>query len=234
MAKSPVAILYDASGNAVGVVLDGSVYRLQAAAKTAVGNTSGDLVHLEALDTVSGQGRLKTTVYTRDGDPVAFGAVSESIRNEFVETSGGSADLRVDGSVTPVVFTYDADATYDISIQEIKFTIVSNSITFGSDYFGATSGPLPNGLLVQVVIAAGTVDVYNMKQNESFVNYASPGGFEWVVSSKDMMTSNYLVGGGLKLRAGTSDQVKVTVRDDIDSCAVYFKCFVKGNLLTSV
>jgi hypothetical protein len=35
MAKNPAAILYDSSGNAVGVVLDGAVYRLQLEAKVA-------------------------------------------------------------------------------------------------------------------------------------------------------------------------------------------------------
>jgi hypothetical protein len=223
----------DNSGNIVGVVVDGSVYRLQTAAKIAKGNTSSGLVHLEAIDTVAGEGRLKTSVYTPDGDPVAFGAISSSLKNEFVMYSGSNS-LLVDGSVTPVVFTYDSDATYDISIQEIKFTLVGNVISFGSNYFGSTPGPLTNGLLVQVVTVDGTITLYNLRQNESFVNFASPGGFEWVVSSKDMMTSNYLIGGGLKLRANSGDQVKVTVRDDIDSCGVYFRCFVKGNLLTSV
>jgi len=227
-------VLYDAAGNAVGVVLDGSIYRIQADAKVAKGTTSSNLLHLEALDTLTGMGRLKTTVYTPDGDPVAFGAVSTSIKNHFVETSGGSHDLRVDGSTTPVVFTYDADATYDISVQEIKFTLVSNSIPFGSGYFGSTSGPLTNGVLVEVITNGTTVELYNLQQNESFVNFSSPGGFEWVVSSKDMMTSNYLVGGGVKLFAGTADKVRVTVRDNISSCGVYFKCFIKGNLLTEV
>ena len=70
-----------------------------------------------------------------------------------------------------------------------------------------------------------------MRQNEDFVHFASPGGFEWVVSSKDMLSAKYLVGGALKLTAASGDNVKITVRDDIDSAGIYFKCFVKGNLL---
>jgi len=221
--------IVDNAGNVVGVLLDGSVYRLQTESKIAKG--ASDLVTLDAIDTAAGLGRLKATLYSPGGDPIAFPSVSGSIKNDFVK-NGGSPDLLVDGSVTPVEFTYDSDATYDISIQEIHFTLASNSITFGSDYFGATSGPLTNGTLVQVVTELGTVDLYNLKQNESFVNFASPGGFQWVVSSKDLMSSAYVVGGGLVLRAGTTDKVKVTVRDDIDSAGVYFRCFVKGNLLT--
>lgn len=223
-------ILYDKAGNAVGVVLDGTFYRLQADAKIAKG--ASDLVHLDAIDTGTGIGRMKATIYSPGGDPVAFPSVSASLLNDFVRY-GGSPSLLVDGSVTPVKFTYPAHATYDISVQEIHFTLVSNSVTFGSNYFGATGGPLSNGLLVQGVVNHGsTVDLYNMLQNESFVNFASPGGFTWVVSSKDLMSSAYVVGGGLVLHAGTSDEISVTVRDDIDACGVYFRCYVKGNLLT--
>lgn len=220
--------------NIVGQVLDGAAYRLLTAAKIARGAT--DLVTLDALDTTSGQGRLKATLYTPEDEPVAFGSVPanpESIKNDFVKTGGGSpsSDLLVDGSVTPVEFSYNADTTHDISIQEIKFTLASNSVTFGSGYFGAVSGPLANGLLIEITSNGQTGALANLTQNESFVNFASPGGFTWVVSSKDMLSSAYLIGGGLKLYAGTSDKVKVTVRDDIDSAGVYFRCFVKGNLL---
>jgi hypothetical protein len=226
-------VIYDATGNAVGVVLDGAVYRLQADSKIAKGNDSDELVHLEALDTAAGEGRLKATIYTPDGDPVAFGAVSASIKDDYVK-NGGSSDLLVDGSVTPVVFTYPADSTYDISLQSIRFTMVSNGITFGNDYFGATAGPLPNGLLIEIVTGGNLVTLYNIQKNEHFINFSSPAGWEWIVSNKDVMTSAYLIGGGVKLFAGTGDLIRVTVRDDIDTAGLYFECFVKGNLLTNV
>jgi hypothetical protein len=223
--------IVDASGHAVGLVLDGAVYRLQADSKVAKGATA--LGHLEGLDVSSGVVRLKSTLYSQDGDPIAFGSVApnpESIKNDFVK-NGGATSLLVDGSTTPVVFTYDADSTKDISVLEVKLVLASNSVTFGTDYFGATSGPLPNGLLIEVTSNGNTGTVALLKQNEDFVHFASPGGFEWVVSSKDMMSALWLVGGGLKLYAGTADNIKVTVQDDIDTAGVYFKCFVKGNLL---
>ena len=226
-------VLYDSSGNAVGIVLDGSVYRIQADAKIAKGASA--LVTLDAIDTDTGQGRLKSTLYTPDGDPIAFGSVApnpESIKNDFVRYST-SPSLLVDGSVTPVEFAYNADATHDISIQEIGFVVASNSIAFGNGNFGAIGGPLSTGLLVQITAGGNTGTISNLTRNECFVHFASPGGFQWVVSSKDMLASNYLIGGGLKLKAGTADNVKITVRDDISSAGSYFQCIVKGNLLGS-
>jgi hypothetical protein len=228
---SPASILYDADGHPVGVVLDGAVYRLQADAKVAKG--SSDLAHLEALDVSSGIARLKATLYSQDGDAIAFGSVApnpDNIKNAYV-LNGTSDDLRVDGGTTPVAFTYEADPTSDISLLEMKFVLVSNSITFGSNYFGSKSGPLTNGLLVEVTSNGNTGTIELIKQNEEFVFFASPGGFDWVVSSKDMIYSTWLIGGGLKLTAGSGDKITVTVQDDLSSCGVYFKCFVKGNLL---
>jgi uncharacterized protein RhaS with RHS repeats len=224
-------VVFDGSGNAIGVVLDGALYRFQVDAKVAKGASA--LVHLDAIDTTSGQGRLKSTLYTPEGDPVTFGSIPPdptSIQNAFV-LNGSSDSLLVNGSGTPVVFSYDADATDDISVQELRFTLASNSITFGGGYFGATAGPLTNGLLVEITSNGNTGTLATLKQNEDFVNFASPGGFTWVVSSKDLMSSNLVVGGAFKLHAGTSDKIKVTVRDNISAAGVYFKGFVKGNLL---
>jgi len=225
--------LMDDSGNVVGVILDGTVYRVQADAKVAKG--SSDLVHLDALDTSSGKGRLKATLYSAEGEAVSFSSAPPnpaSIYNGFVK-NGSNESLLVDGSTTPIVFEYLAHASQDISIQEIKFVLASNSIKFGSGSFGAVAGPLTNGLKIEIVASGNAGTLAIIKQNECFIHFASPGGFQWVVSSKDMMSATYLIGGGLKLVGGSADKVRVTVQDDIDAAGVYLKCFVKGNLLAA-
>jgi hypothetical protein len=228
---SPASVLYDASGNPIGVEQDGVYYRLQVASRVARGDT--DLVDLDVVDTALGRGRLKATLYTQDGDPVSFGSSTppnpESIKNSFV-LNAGSDSLLVNGSGTPVVFSYGADATHDISVQEIKFVMGANGVTFDGAHFGAAT-LLAAGLLLEITAGGNTGVVANLKSNECFVHLASPGGFIWVVSSKDMLAAAYTVGGSLRLKAGTSDQVKVTVRDNLSAAATYFKCCVKGNLL---
>jgi hypothetical protein len=230
---SPAAILFDAYGNEIGVSQDDfdGYYRLHMDGKMAQG--SSGKVYLDAIDTSSGRGRLKTTLYSQEGEVIAFSSVASnpsSIKNQFT-LNGSNSSLLVDGSITPVVFTYDADAYQDISLQELKLILVSNSITFGSDYFGSTAGPLTNGVLIEVISNNNTGTICNLDQNECFAGLATPGGFDWVVSSKDMVYSTYIVGGALKLLAGSSDKVRVTIRDNISSAGLFFKCFVKGNLL---
>lgn len=45
--RNPVSILYDSSGNAVGVVQEGAVYRLQVQATIA--DIEGDVAHVETM-----------------------------------------------------------------------------------------------------------------------------------------------------------------------------------------
>lgn len=222
--------LVDPDGHVAGLYLDGAIYRLQMDGKVGVGDSG--LVHLDAIDTASGCGRLKSTLYTQDGDPVSFGSVPpnpESIKNAFI-LNGSNDSLLVDGSSTPVVFSYDADSTHDISVQELKFVVAANGITFGTDKFGVIT-KLTNGLLIELTANGNTGTVANLTTNECFAHLSSPGGFIWVVSSKDMLAVSYVIGGSLRLKAGTADKVSVTVRDNLTAAATYLKCCVKGNLL---
>jgi len=168
-------------------------------------------------------GNLKVSSNTAPPNP-------QSINNDYVKNVTNNS-LLVDGSVTPVVFTFNAHATLNASVQEVVFVIAANSVTFGTNYFGSKSGPLTNGLKIEVTSDGQTGTVALLKQNEDFVHFSSPGGFQWVVSSKDMMSSQWLAGGGFLLYGGTADNIKVTVQDDLSSAAIYFKCFVKTYLL---
>ena len=67
MAKSPAAIIYDSSGNPVGVVLDGSTYRLQVEAamqKPATATTSSVAASASSVTLLAANSsRIGATVY---------------------------------------------------------------------------------------------------------------------------------------------------------------------------
>lgn len=223
--------IVDSSGNVVGVVLDDTVYRIQADSKIAKGSSA--LVHLDAIDTTTGKGRLKSTLYSPEGEAVAFNSLPSnpaSVNNAFV-LDGTEASLLVDGSSTPVVYSYDADSTYDISIQLVMFIMTANTIVFGENKFGVITG-LTNGLKVEITSNSNTGQIINMQSNECFTIF-SGNNYQKITSSKDMLTAAFIVGGSFILKAGTSDKVAVTVQDDLTTAANCLKCYVMGNLLAS-
>jgi hypothetical protein len=229
MSLSPAAVLYDASGNAVGVVLDGALYRLQTDSKIAKKVTSGDLEHLRVLDDT---GALKSTIYTPSGDAVNFPvapADASGINNDFVRQAGGvdSSDLRVDGSTTAVDFNFVSDPTDDELINEISFVMVANSITSGSEKFAGLLR-LTNGL--QVIYYDGTdeIPLGALYQNEDFMHFASPGGYDFWALSKDQLLASQYVNGIITLEGGSSQKLIVRVADDLSSGIDYLKCQIKA------
>lgn len=197
-------------------VLDGTLYRLQAEAKVAI-DKNGTLHHLRVLE----NGSLVTT-----GTAVPVSDPTK-IRNEYV-VNGGSSDLRVNGSGTPVVFTYAADSTVDTRIISINFMLVASSIKFDGDSFGPISA-LTNGVEVKITAESQTAIIHEFFITEHIREFASSGGFDYFVAANDAVGSLLDVGGSLTLVAGSADKIEVTIRDKLTSKKIkYFACFVKG------
>jgi len=223
-------VLYDASGNVVGVVQDDTIYRLQADAKIAKKVTAGTLEHLRVLDDT---GALKSTIYTPGGDAVNFPvapADASGINNDFVRQGGAvpdTADLRVDGSATPVDFTFNSDPADDELINEISIVMVANSITSGSEKFAGLVA-LTNGL--QAIYYDGTTEVSLgiINQNEDFMHFASPGGYDFWALSKDQLLASQYVNGIVTLEGGSTQKLIIRVADDLSSGIDYLKCQVKA------
>ena len=225
---SPIAILFDVAGDALRVVTDGGEKVLGAVAKTA--QKEDDSLHYTSMNE---GGALQATLYDRFGNPIALpvGVTDAGLWvTGFVKDGGGSSDLIVNGSTTPVEFTFDADPDKDIAINAVIMVLVSNALTFGSDKFGAINA-LTNGVDISVTSDGSTGSLGQLKQNEGFLHSATPGGFNLIISTKDVISSIISLGGGVLLHAGTSDKVIVTIQDNIltpTAAGNYFKISVQG------
>jgi hypothetical protein len=227
---SPVSILYDlATETAIKVVTDGTDKLLGAAAKVAQ-KADLSLHYLSMLD----YGGVKATMYSKDGLEIAFPISSDDpslLITAFLERAGTPpddlSDLRVDGSVTPVVFTFPSDPTKDLNLIGFTFVAVANAMTFGSEKFAGLN-KLTNGVKVEVLADGSTGELAAIRQNEDFQHYASIGGFDLLITSKDVLSSTVNFGGSIKLHAGTTDKLTVTIQDDIDAGLDYFKMSVKA------
>lgn len=217
MSDSPAALLYDAAGNALAVKED----------VTIPANTSGLLAMGSDDDgkaqrlRIQADRSLVVTSGAAPGDP-------SLLLTDFVRQAGAvpdTSDLRVDGG-TPVDFDFNADPTKDVFILSVSFVMVAPTIAFGGNRF-ANLSTLANG--VQILIDTGTpIEYYNIRVNEDYIHFASPGGYGYDVAAADIIRSQYLINGAIRLGAASSHKVTVRVRDDLSSGLNYFKCLVKA------
>jgi len=227
---SPASILYDASGNAVGVVQDGSIYRLQSDSKIAKKVTSGDLEHLRVLDDT---GSIKATLYNPDGSAVSFAAAPDDptgIKCDFFRRAlaiGDNSDLRVDGSTTPVDFTFEAIADYELIINEVGFVMAARRIVAGSEKFAGLSA-LVNGVICIYYNGTAELEMDRLNVNEDFMHFASPGGYNFWPLNKDQIIAQRYLNGVIRLAADSTEKLILRIADDLASGIDYFKCRVKA------
>jgi hypothetical protein len=227
-------ILYDENGNPVGVVLDGydTIYRIQAET-VIVGKdpaTGGPNEEVTVIDdsTNANIKRLQVEADIKPGATIGIGANTlNSIVSRFLTDDGtdtGSEDMVVDGDPTPVTFTFPADATDDIFLNELRLVFSSTSMIFDGTKFSKSSA-LANGILIEATINDGTaVDLINVTINEDFLRFVTSSGinlFSEFSGTNDVLTASFQFSGREKLAAGSADEIKITIRDDFTNIGAY-------------
>jgi hypothetical protein len=155
-------------------------------------------------------GNLKVTTIGSDipSDPSAF--VLEHAKN------GGSENLRVDGSVTPVHFDIGPTVADEVwSIRELLLTFTADDFNFDGVSFGPNTA-LANGTSIKIIKDAVETTVFTVKQNEDFLRV--PGRTPLINNTgpKDVLGAA-LSFQGLVLNQADGDKVRVTVSDDLTS-----------------
>jgi hypothetical protein len=150
----------------------------------------------------------------------------QRVKQDLVRSAGSGA-LNVNGSVTPVVFTYAADPSKNILIYDVRFTMVDNTVPFGDNKFAA--GPaLPNGVLLETFLGGVPTSIHNMKINEHFTQMLPSEPFTWDQNgANDIIVSGLSFGGAIVLAAGSADTIRVTIRDNL-AAVNFFECKVFG------
>lgn len=266
MTIDPENVLFTPDGQPIGVVFDGTYYRLAVDSKATpspdtnigdVGNLNASNVKINpatedtlallkaAIDLIKDTdgikkitdalptgdntvGRIKLT----DGTYVA--AVDEngqlkvvtpaqSIPDElanFVDTellNVASNDMRVDGSVTPVEFTYAPAGAGDVvNMTELRFVFAADEFKWETPFFGKEAG-LTTGIDVKIKTKGVETTLRNIKENFDFLRLASTGGVHTELNgARQLMTVSLNVGGSIALQQSTADHVKVVINDDLD------------------
>ena len=174
-----------------------------------------------------------------DGDGVMRLAVDAQVavtpsQNLFFANAlnGGSADLTVNGSSTPVEFTIDA-GVQDALITELRFYGRDNGIQFGN-FLGLNSA-LTNGVEVEVKSNDIIFTLPLIKTTDDFLNKFAFGtgrsaGVEQA-SGEDYFVASFIPAAPFIIKqAGTfvtDDYIKVTVQDNLTQIN-YFEFIAAG------
>lgn len=165
--------------------------------------------------------------------PTQLGISGEYFDEQLVD-SGGSSDMAVNGSGTPVSFRIEADPEDDI--------ILTSLVLFGSDgniklanFFGMNS-PLTNGVTVTIKADDNLITFRAIKSTNDMIKFASNGGVEFFTSSAgDSLKSEILFTPAIPLRkSGTfgaqvsdDDYIEITINDQLGTVTT-LDAFARG------
>lgn len=148
----------------------------------------------------------------------------------------GSANLLVNGSVTPQVFEIPMSATDDVFIREIRIYGKGNGVKFGQ--FLAQNVILPNGLLIEIKTDNEVVSLPTLKTTEDLKDkfaFGSGDNFQlYIQAGGDSFLAVFISASPFPLRkagsfgAGFDDYLRLTVRDNLTTVAQTLECLVFG------
>jgi hypothetical protein len=154
--------------------------------------------------------------------------------NEFFfkafKTSGGSAEMDVDGS-TPVDFFVTAPSTGTVSVTRVIFVMVDAGIGYGE--FGGLGSALTNGLEVKTFdvddnLLIDWTDGLNIKANEDFGVLAGSDNVSVPAIGDDSFPVRWTVEkAGAVLRLEVGDYMRIRVQDNL-SALTKFRAFLQG------
>ncbi len=144
-------------------------------------------------------------------------------------TPGGSNDMLVDGSVTPVDFFVTAQQEADLYIIRLSFIVTDQNMTLNQ--FG-NIGALANGVRLFYTDELGEVDIAtSLQTNFDFVRLCSglpsfgDGTSAFIANNVDFISEGIIpildlkdtfgFRWGLELRNGSMQKVVLTINDDI-------------------
>jgi len=131
---------------------------------------------------------------------------------DFVK-NGGSEDMLVNGSVTPVTFSFDADPTNDIVLTNFVLCMSALSVDLDGSSWGAGTD-LANGILVQATVNNGvSINIGLFQRNEDFRRLLDTDIAQGGIT--DNIVGVISFGGRMILKAGTADKVEVIIQDNL-------------------
>lgn len=140
-------------------------------------------------------------------------------------TNGGSEDLNVNGSTTPVEFIVPADPSKDLVVNSLIFEAFAGGIKI--DKFLSLNNALTNGILIEVKAEDEVfqfLPITTTSEFDAHFAYGPGRSFEIVFASgNDSMVTRYGPDTAFIIKKqgtyASDDYIKVIVRDNLNSIA---------------
>lgn len=147
---------------------------------------------------------------------------------EFATNGGGSEDLRVNGSVTPVEFRIEASPSKERFFTSLRFEALGNGVQFTN--FLSQNSPLNTGIMVKIRSRDSEVTFPDILTTEDFASLFSrgPSDFDlFDVAGTDYFRATLTFTAAFQLfkqgTFSTDDFISVTVQDNLTSGIVQFR-----------
>lgn len=160
------------------------------------------------------------------------------IVNEFLKNAAGSIDLNVDGSTTPVAFSYTVPVYKNAPawiVSGLVFVIADQAIVLATKFAGINGG-LTNGIILQLTEPPGansaSKTLLNVKFNLDFALYTNEGSIGLDLNAEGTGPDSFTAfissfPGGYRLLCKPGTQLSLIVQDDL-STIDRFQCVSHG------
>jgi hypothetical protein len=145
---------------------------------------------------------------------------------------GATIDMAVDGSVTPVDYTYTVPTDQRIRVSRMVFSVEDGNAKFDAADFGQIGGGLSNGVEISNTPDGGSPDILTNWKNNRDMRHSMP--FFQQQSEQIGQGGEYIgvwpisdiLSGGKGLYLNDGDTFTVTVQDDLTPLS-----FMSGRIL---
>jgi len=145
----------------------------------------------------------------------ASASAGEGLVNDYLETSGGSAEMAINGGAG-TVFSWSPDSDNDVEGISLSLIIEDATIYFGDKWGGISD--LTNGFLIEVKASNVPFTLANLRRTRELWQLSEPGAFAVYAASPDALKAELSLSGLIFRKAGTyvtDDYVRATVRDNL-------------------
>lgn len=221
----------DLNSDAFRVTVTGSLNALRA---------FGDFKRRNKLNAISTDPRDERYGQIGVSGNVSIGGTVGNYFQEFFKDSGGSNDMSINASGSPVSFRINADPDRDLEIYEVRLFFGGNGIQLGS-VFGSGNQPLTNGIQFNFKTDNETKNLGPFYSNSDLKNIwsiGSPTNFRLdIQAGVDELLASFKPGPPIIIRkSGTfgnpsnDDYIEIILNDKLNSDTIDMKAIANGFL----